>query len=89
MDTEEESKSEDAGDAPDAAGNPPITSFRVSKASVAALKKNNITHMFPIQAATFDLIFGGADVMGRARTGTGPLPIVPASALRPVAADPL
>lgn len=55
----------------DAAGNPPISQFNVSPASVAALQQHGITHMFPIQAATFDLILSGQDVMGRARTGTG------------------
>lgn len=66
---EDEAMVDDSG--ADAQGNPPISQFNVSAASVAALSKHGITHMFPIQAATFDLILSGQDVMGRARTGTG------------------
>ena len=35
------------------------------------LNARNITHLFPIQSATYDAIFDGHDVIGRARTGTG------------------
>lgn len=67
----DDAKSSDPSEQPDANGNKPLSSFNVSAGSVAALKKHDITHMFPIQAATFDIILGGADVVGRARTGTG------------------
>jgi len=63
--------SDDPTEQPDAQGNPPLKSFNVSPSTIQALAANNITHMFPIQAATFDLIHEGQDVVGRARTGTG------------------
>jgi len=48
-----------------------ISSFRVSPESVAALKSQGIERFFPIQESTYDKIFDGADLLGRARTGTG------------------
>jgi len=38
---------------------------------VAALEARGIQALFPIQSATFDLIFGGDDLIGRAHTGCG------------------
>lgn len=48
-----------AADKPDDKGNPPISSFRVSKSTLEALRAHKITHMFPIQAKTFDIILDG------------------------------
>ena len=57
----------------DAAGNPAIGSpqFDLSPLTIAALLKKGITHMYPIQAQTFPVIFRGGDIIGRARTGQG------------------
>ncbi|GAB5354563.1 hypothetical protein AAMO2058_000129300 [Amorphochlora amoebiformis] len=52
-------------------GNPPVAKFRVSERSQKLLANRGITHLFPIQATTFDMIYEGSDVLGRARTGTG------------------
>lgn len=52
-------------------GNPKISSKRVPEVVVAALAKGGITEMFPIQAQTFDPIFDGKDILGRAHTGSG------------------
>ena len=48
----------------------PISDFRISEATVEKLKEKNVHTLFPIQAKTFDLIYDGQDVIGRARTGT-------------------
>ncbi|XP_041362568.1 nucleolar RNA helicase 2-like isoform X2 [Gigantopelta aegis] len=45
--------------------------FDLSKETVKKLKKRSITHLFPIQAKTFNAILEGQDVIARARTGTG------------------
>jgi hypothetical protein len=50
---------------------PLISEFRVSEETKSILAKRNIDRLFPIQAATFDLIYDGSDVVGRAKTGTG------------------
>ena len=51
-----------AGGAPESSaigGNLPLASFRISTATAGALARQNITTLFPIQAATFDSIFDG------------------------------
>ena len=55
----------------DAKGNPPLSAFRLSPETITALAKRSITHMFPIQARTFDILLGGKDLIARARTGSG------------------
>lgn len=51
---------------------PVLTKYRISAESIATLnKQKGIYRLFPIQAATFDFIFDGNDLVGRARTGTG------------------
>ena len=50
---------------------PLISKFRVSETAIENLRKCNITRLFPIQATTFDYIYDGDDVIGRARTGEG------------------
>ena len=45
--------------------------FRISKETIKLLIAKGITALFPIQVATFDAIYDGQDVIGRARTGTG------------------
>ena len=48
-----------------------LQNFRLSGETLAALEKRGVKALFPIQAATFDLIFEGKDMIGRARTGMG------------------
>lgn len=48
-----------------------VTNFRISDVLVHQLKSKGIDTLFPIQALTFDTIFEGNDLVGRARTGQG------------------
>jgi ATP-dependent RNA helicase DDX21 len=48
-----------------------LSAWRISPENVTALKARGIEFLFPIQEATFDLIYDGKDLVGRARTGTG------------------
>lgn len=48
-----------------------VDEFRLSAPTRAALRARGISTLFPIQAATLDLVLDGADVVGRARTGCG------------------
>ena len=48
-----------------------LSNFRLSEETIGALSKKGIKALFPIQAATFDLIYDGRDLIGRARTGMG------------------
>lgn len=41
--------------------------FRISAATVQKLLQRGVTHLFPIQEASFDPIYDGKDVLGRAR----------------------
>ncbi len=51
---------------------PPLTKFRISPETISILnKQKGIYRLFPIQTATYDFIFDGLDLVGRARTGTG------------------
>ncbi len=49
----------------------PLSKFRLSVETVAALESRGIRALFPIQSATFDLIYDGKDIIGRAHTGMG------------------
>ena len=48
-----------------------LGNFRLSDATLAALNKRGVKALFPIQAATFDVLNSGKDLIGRARTGMG------------------
>lgn len=48
-----------------------LSKFRISQGTVENLEARGIKSLFDIQAATFDSIFDGNDVLARARTGTG------------------
>ncbi|XP_073125145.1 DEAD-box ATP-dependent RNA helicase 7-like isoform X2 [Henckelia pumila] len=48
-----------------------VSNFRISKPLRDNLKVKGIESLFPIQAMTFDIVFDGADLVGRARTGQG------------------
>lgn len=45
--------------------------FRITEVLKDALKSKGIEALFPIQAATFDIILGGSDLVGCARCGQG------------------
>ena len=51
--------------------NPPLTDFDIAPTTIKVLSAKGITHMFPIQAQTYNHVHAGTDVVGRARTGTG------------------
>jgi ATP-dependent RNA helicase DDX21 len=48
-----------------------LQNFKISEESVQLLKKFNIDGFFPIQAATYNSILKGRDIIGKAHTGTG------------------
>ncbi|CAB5342186.1 unnamed protein product [Rhizophagus irregularis] len=48
-----------------------LSTYRLSQTTIDLLKKREIEALFPIQAATFDMIYDGKDVLARAKTGTG------------------
>eukprot|EP01080_Neovahlkampfia_damariscottae_P009467 gene9467-1673_t len=50
---------------------PPLSDFRISTQSIEILKEKGVEYLFPIQEKTFDHIYDGKDLVGRARTGTG------------------
>lgn len=49
----------------------PLKNFRLSQKTIKRLNARGITSLFEIQALTFDRIFEGKDLIGRARTGMG------------------
>ncbi|KAL0086216.1 P-loop containing nucleoside triphosphate hydrolase protein [Phycomyces blakesleeanus] len=48
-----------------------LSSFRISEGTIKNLESRGIKSLFEIQAATFDNIYDGQDMLARARTGTG------------------
>ncbi|KAJ3017485.1 UNVERIFIED_CONTAM: hypothetical protein HDU68_011671 [Siphonaria sp. JEL0065] len=48
-----------------------LDSYNLSKSTVDALVASNRPALFPIQAACFQKVMAGKDLLGRARTGTG------------------
>lgn len=46
-----------------------VSNFRISDSLRLKLKDNGIESLFPIQAMTFNIVFDGSDLVGRARTG--------------------
>ncbi|KAI8984518.1 P-loop containing nucleoside triphosphate hydrolase protein [Mycotypha africana] len=48
-----------------------LSNFRISQGTIDNLAAKGIKSLFDIQAATFNTIFDGKDVLARARTGTG------------------
>lgn len=49
-----------------------LAAFRIDPATISHLESKGITSLFPIQIKTFDHIYDGKDVIGRARTGGSP-----------------
>lgn len=75
-DVAEEGMEDDAApaasaDGSDARGNKPVSAFKMSALTASLLAKRGVTHLFPIQAQTFDNLLAGNDLIGRARTGQG------------------
>eukprot|EP00795_Rhopilema_esculentum_P008058 gene8058-13973_t len=52
-------------------GNGDFSNFRISSKTVKKLQERGITHLFPIQAKTYDYVYDGCDIIARAKTGTG------------------
>ncbi len=48
-----------------------FSNFKISQKSQENLIKIGFNYLFPIQAATFKIIFDGVDLIGRDRTGSG------------------
>ena len=44
-----------------------LSSYRLTQSTMDSLKKRGVEALFPIQAATFDLIYDGKDVLARAK----------------------
>lgn len=47
-----------------------FSKYRISKGTIEILNKKGIIALFPIQQQSFDLIYDGKDVVGRAREST-------------------
>ncbi|GMF10799.1 unnamed protein product [Phytophthora lilii] len=72
----------DDGDAPDEPLEPqpldkgfvdqkPIEDFALSQETQRNLLRAGVTHLFPVQTQSFDVMMRGADIMGRSKTGSG------------------
>lgn len=48
-----------------------LSNFRISPETIKLLNEREITHLFPIQSLTYDSIYDGNDIIGRAMTGQG------------------
>ena len=48
-----------------------VRNFPICEQTMEILAARGITKLFPVQAATFNEIYNGRDVLARARTGTG------------------
>src|SRR4051794_3999579 len=44
-----------------------LSSYRLTQKTIDSLRKRGVEALFPIQAATFDLIYDGKDVLARAK----------------------
>lgn len=66
VEEEEEEEKEEKEENPNA-----VSNFSISEPLRQKLKSKGIESLFPIQAMTFEIIFNGSDMVGRARTGQG------------------
>ena len=71
MEPIEDSAIEEAGETNDIPVNERLSTHNLSPSTLASLAARGVTRLFPIQAASFDPIMKGHDLLGRARTGTG------------------
>ncbi|KAI9917428.1 hypothetical protein PsorP6_012518 [Peronosclerospora sorghi] len=53
------------------AGQKPIDTFNLSQETQQNLQKAGVTHLFPVQTQSFDVMMEGTDIMGRSKTGSG------------------
>ncbi|DBA00325.1 TPA: hypothetical protein N0F65_001520 [Lagenidium giganteum] len=53
------------------AGQKPITDYDLSAATMRNLERVGITHLFPVQTQSFDVMMNGSDIVGRSKTGSG------------------
>ncbi|CAH0481638.1 unnamed protein product [Peronospora belbahrii] len=49
----------------------PIEGFNLSQETQRNLHKAGVTHLFPVQTQSFDVMMKGSDIMGRSKTGSG------------------
>ncbi|RLN96250.1 hypothetical protein BBJ28_00005114 [Nothophytophthora sp. Chile5] len=49
----------------------PLEDFDFSQATMTNLHAVGVTHLFPVQTQSFDVMMKGADIMGRSKTGSG------------------
>ncbi|KAE9039349.1 DEAD-box ATP-dependent RNA helicase [Phytophthora rubi] len=49
----------------------PIEDFALSQETQRNLQRAGVTHLFPVQTQSFDVMMRGADIMGRSKTGSG------------------
>lgn len=49
----------------------PIEDFALSQETQRNLIRAGVTHLFPVQTESFDLMMKGTDIMGRSKTGSG------------------
>eukprot|EP00124_Ichthyophonus_hoferi_P003197 Ihof_evm1s264 gene=Ihof_evmTU1s264 len=70
--SKKKAKTEEVSDAEVVAPGPEdFSHYRISKESIEILNKKGIISLFPIQQQSFNPIYDGKDVVGRACTGTG------------------
>lgn len=49
----------------------PIADFDLSQETQRNLERAGVTHLFPVQTQSFDVMMKGSDIMGRSKTGSG------------------
>ncbi|KAG2915843.1 DEAD-box ATP-dependent RNA helicase [Phytophthora cactorum] len=49
----------------------PIEDFDLSQETQSNLHRAGVTHLFPVQTQSFDVMMKGSDIMGRSKTGSG------------------
>eukprot|EP00826_Nyctotherus_ovalis_P064932 TRINITY_DN9534_c0_g2_i7.p1 TRINITY_DN9534_c0_g2~~TRINITY_DN9534_c0_g2_i7.p1 ORF type:complete len:700 (+),score=174.35 TRINITY_DN9534_c0_g2_i7:230-2329(+) len=64
-------KKQRSSESPKKLAGPELQNYRIAPKTIELLKKQGITSLFPIQQATFDLIYDKQDIMGRDLTGSG------------------
>ncbi|KAG7390256.1 hypothetical protein PHYPSEUDO_008394 [Phytophthora pseudosyringae] len=49
----------------------PVEDFDLSEETQRNLRKVGVTHLFPVQTQSFDVMMKGSDIVGRSKTGSG------------------
>jgi ATP-dependent RNA helicase DDX21 len=52
-------------------GQESIKNFNLSEKTLKNLERIGITHLFPVQSQSFNVMMSGSDIVGRSRTGSG------------------